>query len=107
MVSGHSTNNAQFPFKMADKTMPISVPSEKPLKLIKWKVKEGAVVSQGQILFLYSDSSGNNSEIKKYKAVRAGTISSIKVKEGDVVEPRYVTSHLIYALNIRLNMIFA
>ncbi|XP_068620223.1 RNA polymerase II subunit A C-terminal domain phosphatase isoform X2 [Battus philenor] len=76
-----------FPFKMADKTMPISVPSEKPLKVIKWKVKQGALVSHGQILFLYSDSSGNNNEIKKFKAVRAGTISSIKVKEGDIAEP--------------------
>ncbi|CAK1584712.1 unnamed protein product [Parnassius mnemosyne] len=72
---------------MADKTMPISVPSEKPLKVIKWKVKQGAFVSHGQILFLYSDSSGNNSELKKFKAVRAGTISSIKVKEGDIAEP--------------------
>ncbi|XP_049876843.1 RNA polymerase II subunit A C-terminal domain phosphatase [Pectinophora gossypiella] len=72
---------------MADKTMPISVPSEKPIKLVKWKIKQGAFVSQGQILFLYSDSSGNSDEIKKYKAVRAGTISCIKVKEGDVVEP--------------------
>ncbi|XP_047536037.1 RNA polymerase II subunit A C-terminal domain phosphatase [Vanessa atalanta] len=72
---------------MADKTMPISVPSEKPFKLVKWKAKEGAFVSYGQILFLYSDSSGNNNEIKKYKAVRAGTIITIKVKEGDIVEP--------------------
>ncbi|CAG5029517.1 unnamed protein product [Parnassius apollo] len=72
---------------MADKTMPISVPSEKPLKVIKWKVKQGAFVSHGQILFLYSDSSGNDSELKKFKAVRAGTISSIKVKEGDIAEP--------------------
>lgn len=81
------TNNAQFPSKMAAKTMPISVPSEKPLKLAKWKIKQGAFVSQGQILFLYSDSSGNGNEIKKYKAARAGTVSTIKVKEGDVVEP--------------------
>lgn len=81
------TNNAQFPSKMAAKTMPISVPSEKPLKLSKWKIKQGAFVSQGQILFLYSDSSGNSNEIKKYKAARAGTVSTIKVKEGDVVEP--------------------
>lgn len=78
---------AQFPFKMADKTMPISVPSEKPLKVIKWKVKEGIFVSCGQILFLYSDSSGNKSEVKKFKALRSGTIVSIKVKEGDIVEP--------------------
>ncbi|XP_063540662.1 RNA polymerase II subunit A C-terminal domain phosphatase isoform X2 [Cydia strobilella] len=72
---------------MADQTVPISVPSEKPLKLTKWKVKEGAFVSQGQILFLYNDSSGQSSETKKYKAVRAGTISCIKVKEGDIAEP--------------------
>ncbi|CAG9563864.1 unnamed protein product [Danaus chrysippus] len=72
---------------MADKTMPISVPSEKPLKVIKWKVKEGIFVSCGQILFLYSDSSGNKSEVKKFKALRSGTIVSIKVKEGDIVEP--------------------
>ncbi|KAJ2948296.1 hypothetical protein O0L34_g7533 [Tuta absoluta] len=72
---------------MADNTMPISVPSEKPIKLIKWKIKQGAFVSQGQILFLYSDSSGKSDEIKKFKAVRAGTILCIKVKEGDNVEP--------------------
>lgn len=72
---------------MADKTMPIFVPSEKPLKVVKWKVKQGVFVSQGQILFLYNDSSGTGTELKKYKAVRAGTISSIKVKEGDIAEP--------------------
>jgi RNA polymerase II subunit A C-terminal domain phosphatase len=72
---------------MADKTMPIFVPSEKPVKVIKWKIKQGAFASQGQILFLYNDSSGSNSELKKYKATRAGTISAIKVKEGDTVEP--------------------
>lgn len=72
---------------MADKTMPIFVPSEKPVKVVKWKVKHGAFVSQGQILFLYNDSSGNSSDLKKYKALRAGTISSIKVKEGDIAEP--------------------
>lgn len=71
---------------MADKTMPIFVPSEKPIKVIKWKVKQGAFVSQGQILFLYNDSSGSNKDLKKYKALRAGTISSIKVKEGDIAE---------------------
>lgn len=87
MSRGHSINKAQFPFKMADNTMPISVPSQKPIKLVKWKIKQGAFVSQGQILFLYSDSSGDSGEIKKYKAIRAGTISSIKVKEGDDVEP--------------------
>ncbi|XP_060805701.1 RNA polymerase II subunit A C-terminal domain phosphatase [Amyelois transitella] len=72
---------------MADITMPIFVPSEKPVKIIKWKIKQGAFVSQGQILFLFNDSSGSNTELKKYKVVRAGTISSIKVKEGDIVEP--------------------
>ncbi|VVC97019.1 unnamed protein product [Leptidea sinapis] len=72
---------------MADKTMSISVPSEKPIKVEKWKVKQGAFVSQGQILFLYSDSSGNNSGFKKFKALRAGTILTIKVKEGDTAEP--------------------
>lgn len=83
----HSTNNALYPFKMADKTMPIFVPSEKPVKVVKWKVKQGVFVSQGQILFLYNDSSGNGTELKKFKAIRAGTISSIKVKEGDIAEP--------------------
>ncbi|KAM3963255.1 LOW QUALITY PROTEIN: RNA polymerase II subunit A C-terminal domain phosphatase Fcp1 [Aphomia sociella] len=72
---------------MADKTMPIFVPSEKPVKVVKWKIKQGAFVSQGQILFLYNDSSGNVNELKKYKAIRAGTISSIKVKEGDIADP--------------------
>ncbi|KAJ0174032.1 hypothetical protein K1T71_010178 [Dendrolimus kikuchii] len=72
---------------MADKTMPIFVPSEKPVKLAKWKVKQGALVLQGQTLFLYHDSSGEKDEVKKFKAARAGTISLIKVKEGDIAEP--------------------
>ncbi|CAH2042550.1 unnamed protein product, partial [Iphiclides podalirius] len=72
---------------MADKTMPISVPLEKPVKVTKWKVKQGDFVLHGQILFLYSDSSGNGNEFKKFKALRAGTISSIKVKEGEIAEP--------------------
>lgn len=72
---------------MADKTVPICVSSEKALKVIKWKVKQGAFVSQGQILFLYNDSSGNDTELKKFKAVRSGTIASITTKEGDIAEP--------------------
>ncbi|XP_041984430.1 RNA polymerase II subunit A C-terminal domain phosphatase [Aricia agestis] len=72
---------------MADHTVSISVPSEKPLKVEKWKIKQGASVSTGQILFLYSDSSGKDTVIKKFKAVHAGTVTSIKVKEGDIVEP--------------------
>lgn len=72
---------------MADKTVPICVPSENSVKLVKWKVKQGGFVSQGQILFLYNDSSGENTDLKKYKAFRAGTVAAIKVKEGDVVEP--------------------
>lgn len=79
---------------MADKTMPIFVPSEKPLKVVKWKVKQGVFVSQGQILFLYNDSSGNGTDLKKYKATRAGTISSIKVKEGDIAEPGAAVAEL-------------
>ncbi|CAH1640366.1 unnamed protein product [Spodoptera littoralis] len=79
---------------MADKTMPIFVPSEKPLKVVKWKVKQGVFVSQGQILFLYNDSSGNGTDLKKYKAARAGTISSIKVKEGDIAEPGVAVAEL-------------
>lgn len=73
---------------MADKTVPICVPSEKPIKILKWKVKQRAFVSQGQILFLYNDSSGNNDETKKFKALRSGTIASIKVKEGEIAEPK-------------------
>lgn len=72
---------------MADKTVPICVPSENSLKLVKWKVKQGAFVSRGQILFLYNDSSGETKELKRFKAVRAGTVASIKVKEGDLAEP--------------------
>ncbi|XP_045537551.1 RNA polymerase II subunit A C-terminal domain phosphatase [Papilio machaon] len=83
----HPSFEALFPFKMAEKTMPIFVPSEKPLKVIKWKVKQGAVVSHGQILFLYSDSSGKSSVPQKFKAACGGTILSIKVKEGDIAEP--------------------
>ncbi|CAH0590155.1 unnamed protein product [Chrysodeixis includens] len=79
---------------MADKTMPIFVPSEKPVKVVKWKVKQGVFVSQGQILFLYNDSSGQDTELKKYKAGRAGTISSIKVKEGDIAEPGQAIAEL-------------
>lgn len=83
----HPSFKALFPFKMAEKTMPIFVPSEKPLKVIKWKVKQGAVVSHGQILFLYSDSSGKSNVPQKFKAACGGTILSIKVKEGDITEP--------------------
>lgn len=79
--------NALFPFKMADKTMPISISSEKPVKVVKLKVKQGVFVSHGQILFSYSDSSGKDNKLKNFKTTRGGTILSIKVKEGDIVEP--------------------
>ncbi|GBP64439.1 RNA polymerase II subunit A C-terminal domain phosphatase [Eumeta japonica] len=72
---------------MADKTVPIYVPSKKPIKIVKLKVKQGAFVLQGQVLFSYSESLGDNLDTKKFKATQAGTICSIKVKEGDILEP--------------------
>ncbi|XP_004922411.1 RNA polymerase II subunit A C-terminal domain phosphatase isoform X1 [Bombyx mori] len=79
---------------MADKTIPIFVPSEKPVKLAKWKIKQGTVVTQGQVLFLYKDLAGDGEELKKFKSSHAGTVSSIKVKEGDVVEPSSAVADL-------------
>lgn len=72
---------------MADKTVVISVPPGKSLKIVKWKIRKDVFVSIGQIILLYNDESENVSELRKFKATEAGTVKSLAAVEGEIVQP--------------------
>lgn len=74
---------------MAEKIIVITLPTEKSIKIIKWKVKEGNAISIGRVILLYDVVSDNKTDLKKLKASQAGTVHRIVAQEGDVVHSGY------------------
>lgn len=73
---------------MSVNSVVLSLTLENCIKISKWKVKEGTIVSIGRIILLYDPSPGNGKpEIQKLKATAVGTVRKLLVKEGDVVQP--------------------
>ena len=60
-------------------------------RLIKWKVKEGAMISIGRVLLIYElDSAQGKKEQRKLKSTHVGIIKKLIPKEQDVIQPGYV-----------------
>nr|CAD7412706.1 unnamed protein product [Timema poppensis] len=57
----------------------------KPVKILKWKVKEGTVLSVGRVILLYG--SNTSKEQMKLKAAHGGTVRKLLVREDDIVHP--------------------
>lgn len=71
---------------MADKTIFITQPLPKSIKIQKWKVSEGSTVSIGRVILLYDFEGAANKE-RKLKSTYAGTVHKIIAQEGAVVRP--------------------
>ncbi|KAK3908662.1 RNA polymerase II subunit A C-terminal domain phosphatase [Frankliniella fusca] len=73
---------------MSVNSIVLSLTLENCIKISKWKVKEGAIVSIGRVILLYDTSPGNGKpEVLKLKATAVGTVRKLLAKEGDVVQP--------------------
>lgn len=58
------------------------------IKISKWKVKEGTIVSIGRVILLYETTPvDGKSELQKLKATAVGTVRKLLAKEGDVLQP--------------------
>jgi len=69
----------------------IVLPMGKSAKILKWKVKEGTIVSVGRVILLYDINPNNGKEEqKKLKANQVGTVRKLLAKEGEIVHPGYV-----------------
>ncbi|KAJ8925838.1 hypothetical protein NQ315_009690 [Exocentrus adspersus] len=72
---------------MAEKSVCISQSQSKPIKILKWKVREGITVPVGRLLLLYEIEELKKADVRKLKASRAGTVHKIIAKEGETVKP--------------------
>ena len=80
-----------LPVNMGAKVVEIVLPSGKSAKILKWKVKEGTIVSVGRVILLYDvNVNSGEGEQKKLKANQVGTVRKLVAKEGAIVHPGYV-----------------
>jgi RNA polymerase II subunit A-like phosphatase len=54
-----------------------------PVRLMKWKVKRGANLSSGSLLFIYEESG----EQKRFKSTQYGLVTGLMVQEGEMITP--------------------
>ncbi|KAK9892206.1 hypothetical protein WA026_019010 [Henosepilachna vigintioctopunctata] len=69
---------------MAEGVVCISHRQNKPIKVLKWKVREGTTVSFGRIIFLYNFNEDSKNIQLKLKCKKAGTIKRILIPEGAI-----------------------
>ncbi|XP_018566284.2 RNA polymerase II subunit A C-terminal domain phosphatase [Anoplophora glabripennis] len=79
---------------MAEKTVSISQSQSKPIKIIKWKVREGLTIPIGRLLLLYEIDGPKKEEQRKLKSTQAGTVHKIIAREGETVKPREILLEL-------------
>ncbi|CAG9765868.1 unnamed protein product [Ceutorhynchus assimilis] len=72
---------------MADEIVRVSQQQTKPIKIAKWKIRQGVTVPVGRIILLYDFLDLPKVEQKKLKACQAGIIHKILAEEGKVVQP--------------------
>nr|CAH7728204.1 unnamed protein product [Callosobruchus chinensis] len=73
-------------FKMVEKTIYISQPQTKPIKILKWKIREGQTVPVGRVILLYDFVDPKNPEQRKLKSLHAGTVHKIVAKQGETID---------------------
>ncbi|KAL5021559.1 hypothetical protein ScPMuIL_000714 [Solemya velum] len=69
----------------------VSVPCSTPIKILKWKIKKGAMTRKGSILCLYETKNGSK---EKLKSNGVGTVLELCGKEGDILPPGSVALKL-------------
>lgn len=72
---------------MAEKTVIISQQNLKPIKILKWKVREGFTVSIGSVILLYDFVKSEEKQQRKLKSSQAGTVCKLVVQEGAIIQP--------------------
>lgn len=66
----------------------ICAPDDTDIIIHKWKCNEGSVVSSGNVILIYK-LAGNETEIKKLKTTKCGTVTKRLINEGDLVGKGY------------------
>ncbi|KAK5647418.1 hypothetical protein RI129_002310 [Pyrocoelia pectoralis] len=79
---------------MAEKTMVISQQNVKPIKILKWKVREGFTISIGSVVFLYDFEKVDIKQQRKFKSPQAGTVCKLIAQEGAIISPGEVLFEL-------------
>lgn len=73
---------------MGGKTVMVVLDTNKAVKILKWKVKEGMLVSSRQVIFIYDEALPEiNDKPLKFKSTQVGTVRRILAKEEDIVYP--------------------
>lgn len=79
-------------------TIEVTFPSDGPPgKILKWRVRLDTMVAAGRILLLYQNATlaADDEEAKeperKLRATNFGRVKQLLAKEGDVVQPGYVS----------------
>ncbi|KAL1513002.1 hypothetical protein ABEB36_002490 [Hypothenemus hampei] len=72
---------------MAEDAVRVSQQQTKPVKIIKWKVREGTTVPVGRVILLYVFPDAEKVQQLKLKASQAGIIHTILAEEDRVVQP--------------------
>lgn len=62
----------------------ICSPDDTDLIIYKWKCNEGSVLSSGNVILIYK-LAGNETEVKRLKTTKCGTVTKRLMKEGDLV----------------------
>lgn len=57
-----------------------------PIKIYKWKVREGFQVNNNQLILLYELPNGNDKEMKRLKSTKCGVVKKRFFNEGDVID---------------------
>lgn len=57
-----------------------------PIKITKWKVREGFQVNNNQLILLYELQDGNDKEVKRLKSTKCGVVAKRFFAEGDTVD---------------------
>lgn len=66
----------------------ICAPDDTDIIIYKWKCNEGSVVSSGNVILIYK-LAGNETEIKRLKTTKCGTVTKRLINEGDLVGKGY------------------
>lgn len=73
---------------MGGKTVKVVLDTNNAVKIKKWKVKEGMLVSARQVIFIYDLASSDLCDKQlKFKSTQVGTVRKILAKEEDIIHP--------------------
>lgn len=82
---------------MGAKVDVIVLQTKKSAKIIKWKVKEGNLISVGRVILIYEfESTEEKKEQSKLKATQVGTVKKILAQENEIIHPGLVISHSLF-----------